>query len=159
MGTASSALDGRLDFYGTYAQLKASPTGGLVVGTQSWTTDQGEVHWTGSNWVQTAVVDGLVANSGGVQAGATALPAMMNRIGTVGGAGYSCVLPISYSSAIITVTNGTATATNIFPNAGGTGTEAINALGANAAFSLGANKSVDFVCYTAGQWFTNPLVP
>jgi hypothetical protein len=102
----------------------------------------------------------LTANSGGVQAGATPLNSQFNYVATVGGAGYSVLLPVSAPGHQITVINAQATnALNVFPNAGGTGTEKINALAANAAFSLGASKSVDFQCYVAGQWYTNPLVP
>lgn len=162
MGTASGALDGRIDFSGTYAQLVAQQpaAAGNPVGTQAWTSDQGELHWNGTKWVQIPVVDGLVAHAGGTQAAALLLTAAMSRIATVGTAADSVALPVSYPSAVITVTNGAAAnAMNVFPNIGGTGTEQINGLGANAAFSLTAGKSVDFVCYTAGQWFTNPLVP
>lgn len=160
--TASGALDGRIDWFGTYAQLVAAQgaSAGNPVGTQAWTTDQGEVHWNGSKWIQLPVTDGIVAHAGGTQAAAVLLVAAMNRIITVGTAGDSVALPVSYPSAVITITNSAAAnALNVFPNIGGTGTEAINALGANAAFSLTAAKSVDFICYTAGQWFTNPLVP
>jgi hypothetical protein len=37
---------------------------------------------------------------------------------------------------------------NVFPASG----EAINALGANAAFALAAGKTATFYCYTAAQW-------
>lgn len=160
--TASGAIDGRIDWFGTYAALVASQpvAAGNPIGTQAWTTDQGEVHWNGLKWVQMPVTDNIVAHAGGTQAAAVLLVSALSRIITVGTAGDSVALPASYPSSVITVTNSAAAnALNIFPNIGGTGTEQINALGANAAFSLAAGKTVDFVCYTAGQWFTNPLVP
>ncbi len=45
---------------------------------------------------------------------------------------------------------------NVYPNAGGTTTETINALSANAAYSQVAAKVVTFFCVTAGQWHTLP---
>jgi hypothetical protein len=104
-------------------------------------------------------IDGLVAHPGGGQASATALLAMMNRIATVGTAGDSVALPASGKGMDITVTNAASNSLNIYPSAGGTGTEAINALGANTAFALGANKSVQLICYTPGLWHSVPLVP
>lgn len=107
-----------------------------------------------------SAVDGLVAHAAGGQGAATPLTAMMNRVVTVASAGDSTVLPASTPGMDITVTNAAAAnAMNVFPSAGGTGTEQINTLGANAAFSLTAGKSVQFICYTAGQWHTLPLVP
>lgn len=106
-----------------------------------------------------SAVDGLVANSGGLQSGATPLTAMMNRVATVAASGNSSLLPVSVSGMDITVTNAGANSMNVYPNAGGTGTETINSLSANAAFALGVGKSCQFVCYTPGQWHTVPLVP
>lgn len=106
-----------------------------------------------------SAVDGLVAHAGGGQGSATALTAMMNRVATVATAADSTVLPASASGMDITVTNAGANSMNVFPSAGGTGTENINGLGANTAFALGAGKSVQFICYTAGVIHTLPLVP
>ena len=107
-----------------------------------------------------SAVDGLTAHAGGGQASATLLTAMMNRVSTVATGGDSTVLPPSAPGMDITVTNAAASnSMNVFPSAGGTGTETINSLGANAPFALGAGKSVQFICYTAGQLHTLPLVP
>jgi hypothetical protein len=47
--------------------------------------------------------------------------------------------------------NGTAaTSMNVFP----AGTDAINALGASAAFAMAGAVINFFFCFTAGQWFT-----
>jgi hypothetical protein len=85
---------------------------------------------------------------------------MLNRVTTVASSGDSITLPASVAGMEITVTNAAAVnPMNIFPSAGGTGTEQINGLGANAAFSLAVTKTVTFICYTAGQWHTLPLAP
>ena len=160
-GSANAALDGRIDWNGTFAQLVAAfPTPKIPVGVTAYTTDLGRVNWNGSYWECDTAIDGITANAGGVQANATLLTGGMNRVPNVGGAGYSVALPASAPGMNILVTNAHASnSLNVFPNAGGTTTETINALSANAAFALGAGKSATFVCYTAGQWHTVPLVP
>jgi len=93
--------------------------------------------------------DSLTAHAGGGQGSALPLTAMMNRVTTVGTAADSVVLPASAAGMCITVTNAAASnSMNIFPASG----DAINALGANAAFACAAGKTVEFVCMTAGQW-------
>jgi hypothetical protein len=60
----------------------------------------------------------------------------------------------------VTILGITAGATiKVFPNAGGTTTEKINALTANAAITMAAVTSATFDCVVAGQWWTNPRVP
>jgi hypothetical protein len=103
--------------------------------------------------------DNLTAKSGGGQQAPTVAPIinrMLNRITTVAVAGDSITLPLSVAGLEVTVTNAAAVnSMNIFPAVG----DAINALGANAAFALTVTKTVTFICYTAGQWHTLPLVP
>ena len=96
-----------------------------------------------------AAVDNLTAHAGGGQGSATALTSMFNRVTTVATAADSVILPASAAGMCITVTNAAAAnSMNVFPATG----DAINALGANAAFALAAGKTAEFVCYTAGQW-------
>jgi hypothetical protein len=93
--------------------------------------------------------DSLTAHAGGGQGSATALPSMFNRVTTVATAADSVVLPASVAGMCITVTNAAAAnSMNVFPASG----DAINALGANAAFAMAAGKTAEFVCITAGQW-------
>ena len=148
-------VDGQLGFNGTYAQLLTVYTGQMPVGTLAYTTDLGSVRWTGTNWEMDPAVDGLVAHASGGQANATPITASMARFSTVATAGDSSLLPVSRPGMNIVVTNAGVASMNVFP----TGTDAINALGASAAFALGAGKSVSFICYTAAQWHTWPLVP
>jgi hypothetical protein len=96
--------------------------------------------------------NGLTAFSGGGQASATALPSYINRVTTVAAAADSVKLPAAVAGLQITVINAAAAnAMNVFPQTG----EIINALAANTALSVAANKSVVFSCAVAGTWNSN----
>jgi hypothetical protein len=98
--------------------------------------------------------NGMTAHAGGTQAGAIAdagaqVNAVLNRVTTVGTAADSVVLPQAQQGLEITVSNAAAAnSMNVFPNTG----DAINALAANAAFAVAANKTATFVCTNTGQW-------
>jgi hypothetical protein len=100
----------------------------------------------------------IAANVAGTQAAGTPITAMLNNI-TSAAASYSATLPISAPGLEITVHNISANTELIFPNAGGTGTEKINALANNASISMPTNTSTVFTCLVAGQWWTVPRVP
>lgn len=121
-------------------------TEGLATGFQRGTSLQ-----TFSNAV-------IAANATGTQASGTAVTAMLVNI-TAAGANYSVTLPVSAPGLEITVHNISTQTVKVFPNAGGTGTEAINALGANTAMSMSTATSTVFTCQTAGQWYTVPRTP
>jgi hypothetical protein len=94
-------------------------------------------------------VNGLTAFSGGGQGSALLVPAQFNRVTTVGAANDSVKLPPAVAGVQITIANAAAAnSMNVFPATG----EAINALGANAAYALAANKTANFYCMVAGQW-------
>jgi hypothetical protein len=157
--TASAGIDGRIDWYGTYAALVAAfPSPSFPAGTAAYTSDLGEVYWSGSSWAKSTVTT-IAANSGAAQTGATPLTAKTNAV-TSAGAGYSVLLPVSEPGMEITVLTVTATNTvTVFPNAGGTTTETINALSANAGITMAARTRAIFYCVVAGQWYTLPLLP
>jgi hypothetical protein len=97
--------------------------------------------------------DNLTAHAGGGQALATAIPGNVQiaRVTVVGSAADSVILPASVSGLEITVVNAAAAnAMNVFPAVG----EIVNALAANAAFSVAAGKTCTFYCATSGQWHT-----
>lgn len=104
----------------------------------------------GASGLQTlSNVDGLTAHAGGGQGSGTLLTAMMNRVTTVASAADSMLLVGSVAGMQIIVINAAASnSMNVFPAAG----EQINALGANTAFAVAANKTATFYCVTAGQW-------
>ena len=92
---------------------------------------------------------GITAHAGGGQANAVPLTSAMNRVSTVASAGDSVLLPASAVGLQITATNAAAlNSMNVFPATG----DAINALGANAAFAVAAGKTAIFSCSLAGQW-------
>jgi hypothetical protein len=96
-----------------------------------------------------STADTLTAHAGGGQGSALALTSVINRVTNVATAGDSVKLPASQSGMTITVINAAAAnSMNVFPASG----EAINALGANVAFAVAANKTAYFTCATAGQW-------
>jgi hypothetical protein len=105
----------------------------------------------GQSGLQTlSQADGLVAHAGGGQANGTPLTTMLNRVATVATTGDSVLLPVSKPGMVVTVLNGAGNSMNVFPATG----EAINALGANAAFAAATLTVTIFYCLTAGQWFT-----
>jgi len=120
----------------------------VAAASGAWMVDGTGMGNAGQYPTETAV-DSLTAHAGGGQGAATQLPALLNRVTTVATAADSVGLPASRSGMNVTVTNAAASnSVNVFPASG----EAINALGANAAFALAAGKTATFYCYTAGQW-------
>jgi len=108
--------------------------------------------------MQTLSNAAVTASSGGAQGGGP-ISALVNMV-SAGASGYSVTLPVSVPGLCITIHCITASNTvKVYPNAGGTTTEAINALGANAAITMAATTSAQFCCQTAGQWYTIPRVP
>ena len=99
------------------------------------------------NYQTTSAVSGLNANST-LQAGAIALPAMINRVTTVGSAGNSAILPVSAPGLVIMVVNAAASnSMNVYPQVGDT----MNGT-ANAAFAVAAGKTAQFYCANTGAW-------
>jgi hypothetical protein len=101
-----------------------------------------------------SVQEGLIAATTQTQPAGTAITAQFSRFTTVANNGDAATLPASVAGADLTVINAGAHSLQIFPSAGGTGTEQINALGANAAISVSAGKVITFYCTLAGQWHT-----
>lgn len=94
---------------------------------------------------------GLTAFAGGGQASATALADTINRVTVVATAGDSVKLPSANPSnvSLVLVINADSTdAMDVFPSTG----DAINALSANTALSIVANKAVLFICVASGKW-------
>lgn len=97
-----------------------------------------------------SATDGLTALAGGAQAG-TLLGYQTNRFTTVASSADSAQLPAAVPGRWRVVTNAAASnALAVFPATG----ETINALSANASFSVAANKTALFFCMVAGVWNT-----
>lgn len=92
--------------------------------------------------------NGLTAHAAGGQASALALTAGINRVTTVATIGDSVKLPAATVNKRVVVINAGANSMDVFPVTGGI----INALAANAALAVAANKTVIFVCALAGTW-------
>jgi hypothetical protein len=99
---------------------------------------------------QMTVRNGITALAGGGQAGTVhLLTERFSRITTVGTAADSVKLPPAVPGIDMFVVNAAAAnSMNVFPSTG----DAVNALGANAAFAVAANKTVHFICVVAGIW-------
>lgn len=105
-------------------------------------------------------VQTVAANATGTQASGTAVIATGVVAVSSAGAAYSVTLPVSIPGMSIEVVCITGTNTvKVFPNAGGTGSETINALSANAGITMATLTSATFNCVVAGQWWTSPRVP
>jgi hypothetical protein len=100
-----------------------------------------------------AVRNGLTALAGGGQTGAIELyPRTINRVTTVATAADSALLPDAAAGEFLTVINAAAAnSMNVFPRSN----QLVNALAADAAFAIAANKTVDFYCAVDGVWNTN----
>lgn len=129
-----------------------------VAKTSDYTNPSATSYHTGlvmvgnGSYIIKSTANALTAFAGGGQANATALPAQVNRVTTVATAADSVVLPTAVAGQEITVINAAAAnAMNVFPLSG----QSINALSANAAFSVAANKVCVFTCAVNGIWNTN----
>jgi|SRR5690349_6482308 len=91
----------------------------------------------------------LTAHAGGGQGSALQLYAGINRVTTVATAADSVKLPAAKAGMQYVVINAAAAnSMNVYPATG----EAINALSANAAFAMAANKTAIFYCAVDGVW-------
>jgi hypothetical protein len=100
-----------------------------------------------------AATNNITASATQTQAGGTPVTTSIARFTTVASAGNAATLPPSQPGMQLTVINANATnAMGLFPAVG----ETINALAANAVYSLAATKVISLYCAAAGQWHTNP---
>lgn len=103
------------------------------------------------HFLELSATDGLTALAGGAQAGTTVGNFAINRFTTVATGADSAQLPKAKAGRMRVVINAAASnAMAVFPQSG----EIINALAADAAYSIAANKSVWFVCAVDGTWNT-----
>lgn len=99
---------------------------------------------------RTSAVNALTALAGGGQANAITLSNQMNRVTTVATAADSVKMPpaIVGQYPIVVINAAAVNSMNVFPATG----DAINALAANAAFAMAANKTAMFICAVPGVW-------
>jgi hypothetical protein len=104
---------------------------------------------TVSGYFFDSAANAITAFAGGGQGSATQLAKGVNRVTVVATAGDSVKLPAATAGKHVVVINAdSAEAMDCFPASG----EAINALSANTALSIVANKTVLFFCAVAGTW-------
>ena len=112
-----------------------------------------------SGATSTTTLSGLVVNSisaavsaaGTTQGAATALVSNINNVTVVTAAAAGVRLPTAVAGMRILIRNSDSADTlSIYPATGGT----INALAANAAFTLAAGATTELMATTATQWYT-----
>lgn len=102
-----------------------------------------------AHFADLSATDGLTALAGGAQAGTSLANYAINRFTTVASAADSAQLPPAVAGRMRVVIN--AAASNAMAVFGQTG-DVINAIAANSAFSVAANKTAIFFCAVAGTW-------
>ncbi len=118
----------------------------LALGTADSPTFTGV---TVSGYFYDSAANALTAHAGGGQGSALQLAKGINRVTVVATAGDSVKLPAAVAGMHVVVVNAdSADAMDVFPASG----EAINALSANTALSVVANKTIAFFCAVAGTW-------
>jgi hypothetical protein len=130
------------------------------------TNSQNEFSFFKVGYLRHSVQDSITALAGGGQTGATQIVAALNRVTTVASANDSVMLPSCVAGAsntfngtgnttgmeIIITNAAAANALAVFPQVG----QSINALSANAAFSLAAGKTATMFCSPGGTiWYIN----
>lgn len=97
-----------------------------------------------------SAVDGLTADDGSAQEGATPLTAAINVIGTVGSGGDSVLLPKAKKGMCIIVRNAAANSADVFPSSG----DKIDGGSGDAAKALAGGTGAMFFCAKDGEWHT-----
>ncbi len=160
LGDSATINDGAVN--GSISQMPNSVgnyTAVLANGVAEWhSPDAGGGYASGTN-LPTYSFGTIAANSTATQASGTAITSSMTNVTSAAAGPYSVTLPVSQPGLELVVHNISAYSIYVFPNAGGTTTEKINALSANAAITMLTNTSTTFTCLANGQWYTVPRVP
>jgi len=144
---------------GNYA-YSVGPTGisfNLATNTVSATTFSGNVTASGTvqaaNITATAFITRAVTTSisanGTTQAQATALTTEINIVSAVS-VGTGVRLPAAVAGTVVYITNNSANTLLVYPQTNGI----INSQAANAAFTQGANATLQYMAPTTTQWYT-----
>ena len=155
-GSGTDAIDDQSTATGV-SQMASSMVIYTCATAGKWYTEGLSSGFAAALGLQTFSYATIAANATGTQASGTPVTTMLNNV-TAGAAG-SVTLPPSAPGLEITVHNISAFTVTVFPNAGGTGTEKINAGAANAGQAMPTNTSTVYTCTVAGQWFSVPRTP
>ena len=123
----------------------------------NWYTEGLSTGFSKNLGLQTLSYKTVAGNVTLTQAAGTAITTLLNNV--TGAAATAVTLPPSAPGLEITVHNISGFTVSVFPNAGGTGTETINGLAANAAQAMPTNTSTVYTCAIAGQWYSIPRTP
>lgn len=97
----------------------------------------------------TTTSNAVTASTGSTQATGVLVTSAITRVTTVGTAGDALTLPPAVAGMSLVVINAAAVnSMDVFPAVG----NAINALAADAALAVAANKTVLLVCAVNGTW-------
>lgn len=142
-------LDDLADLATALANLGLDPTADVTFNTVAATVSQTAPSFISTGLNVDSSANALTAHSGGGQGSALALTKAINRVTTVAVAADSVKLPAALAGKSVVVINAAAAnAMDCFPASG----DAINALAANTALSIVANKTVIFFCAVNGTW-------
>jgi hypothetical protein len=155
-GNGSDVIDDQASNVGV-AQMSNSMVIFTCVTAGLWYSEGLSSGFAKSLGLQTFSYSTIAANATNTQAAGTPVTTML--VNVTAGATSSVTLPASAPGLEITLHNISASTVNVFPNAGGTGTEKINSLGSNASLALPTGTSTVFTCVIAGQWWTVPRTP
>lgn len=155
-GTGTDVIDDQLVSIGV-AQMSFSFVLYACASDGRWYTEGLSSGFAPSLGLQTFSYANITANAGNTQATGTLVTTMLANVAAAGAG--SVTLPASAPGLEITVHNTSAFTTLVFPSAGGTTTEKINAGAANAAQTMVTNTSTVYTCTVAGQWYSVPRIP
>jgi hypothetical protein len=156
-GQGTDTVDDQTSTVGV-AQMASSLVIYTCTTAGKWYTEGLANGFAASLGLQTFSYSTIAANVGGTQGTGTPVTTMLTNI-TAAGASYSVTLPASAPGLEMTVHNISTQTVLVFPNAGGTTTEKINAGASNASLSMLTNTSTVFTCTVAGQWYSVPRTP
>lgn len=155
-GNGADTIDDQTSTVGV-SQMSNSMVIYTCVTAGFWYTEGLSSGFAKSLGLQTFSYATIAGNATVTQAAGTPITAMLVNITAAGAA--AATLPASQPGLELTVHNISAFNVTVFPNAGGTTTEKINALGSNAGIVMATATSTVFTCNVAGQWWTVPRVP
>jgi len=122
----------------------------LVAGTGMTITTNATTDTVTWAYNQLMTISAAVSAAGTTQGTATALTTTINNVTSASAGNLAVKMPTAQAGWRVTVLNNTATTISIFPDTGAS----INALAANAAYSLGSGGRLDFIATTTTQWYS-----
>jgi hypothetical protein len=139
-------------------QIAANGTSRITVFANGLSTINGALSASGNvtggnliatNYIVRSVTTGVTA-AGSTQGTATALTRDINIVNTVAPSANGVILPTAVSGMMLTIVNTTANTLQVYPASGA----AIDALAANAAFSMVGNARIQFAAATGTLWYS-----